>query len=665
MLLTSCIVSATSRESVCLNENWDFAYGYEVKKGVWEHVDIPHTWNNEDALNAQLDYYRGEGIYRKVIDVRREWKNERLFLCFEGVNTVANVFINGKHIGEHRGGYTAFNFEITDAVQYGAENEITVRVSNALFLDVMPLLGDFNFYGGIYRNVSLLRTAKTCISPLDYASSGIYLLQKNVSREKAEVEATLMINALEGGNYNLELTVRDGTRDILSKQQSIVLDERDNRRVMISFLLENPHLWNGLADPFIYTVRVQIKKEDQVIDAIEQPLGLRYFSVDADNGFFLNGEHLQLRGVCRHQDRSEVGNALLPEHDREDLSIILEMGANAIRLSHYPHSFCFYDLLDSVGLIAWSEIPFVGPGGYRNKGYVDMLSFRENGKLQLTEMIKQNYNRPSVCFWGLFNELKEEGDNPYDYLKELNILAHHLDPSRLTTAASNIEGEINEVTNLIAWNRYYGWYEGKPRDIAEWADKTHKNNTSFNIGISEYGAGAGISQHDSVLRKPFPSGKWHPEDWQAYYHGENWKAIDARPYIWGSFIWNMFDFGAAHRTEGERNGFNDKGLVTFDRSVKKDAFWFYKANWNKDEPTLYIANRRFDVRQNPKTDIKVYANYEKVELWVNGVSQGEKNGNYATFIWKDRHLQTGKNTIVVKAGKGSEARTDSCVWEVR
>lgn len=652
------ITTIYSRSITSLNQNWDFAFGYEVRTGVWESVDIPHTWNDQDALDAKIDYYRGEGIYRKKIDVPKSWNKERLFLQFEGVNTVANVFINGKHVGEHRGGYTAFNFEITNVINYGKENEITVRVSNALFLDVMPLLGDFNFYGGIYRNVSLLRTSKTCISPLDHASSGIYLSPLHVNKDSAEVESTILINSENGGEYSLELKVLDQDRPVFTHEKNISLPALGKLKARVPFEIKNPHLWNAVEDPFMYGVVVTIKQNNQLIDSIKQPLGLRYFSVDPEKGFFLNGKHLQLRGVCRHQDHSEIGNALLPQNHEEDLALIKEMGANAIRLSHYPNAQYFYNLLDSSGVITWSEIPFVGPGGYRNKGFIDQASFRENGKLQLTEMIKQNYNHPGILFWGLFNELKQDGDNPYSYLKELQVLAHDLDSTRLTTAATNANGEINQTTDIIAWNRYYGWYGGSPNEIGNWADQVHARLPNRCIGISEYGAGGSIYQHENKLRKPVAKSSWHPEEWQAYYHEENWKAIDSRSYLWGTFIWNMFDFGAAHRAEGHENGRNDKGLITFDRKVKKDAFWFYKANWNDKEATLYITDRRFILRKEKITDIKVYASYDEVELFINGESRGSQKGTYATFIWKNQQLKEGENTIEVKA----DDKTDRCVW---
>lgn len=655
-----------SREQHLLNNNWNFSFGYETKPDLWTRVEIPHTWNKEDALNGKVDYYRGQATYEKVLFVDKAWEGKRLFLKFDGVNTVCNVFINDKHIGEHRGGYTAFIFEITDKVNFGADNKIRVRVSNALQLDVMPLVGDFNFYGGIYRDVHLIVTDKSCISPLDFASSGVYLTQSSISKEKAVVDAKVLISngTIKTNNYVVQIDVKDGSKTVCTQTAQVKAEPEKQTEISLPIKFSNPHLWNGIKDPFIYTAVISLKQGDKVIDVVEQPLGLRYYTIDPDKGFFLNGEHLQLRGVCRHQDRSEVGNALYPENQEEDIALMLEMGVNAIRLSHYPNAPYFYDLLDKSGIVTWSEIPFVGPGGYRDQGFVDQPSFRENGKNQLLEMIRQNYNHPGVCFWGLFNELKVNGDNPVEYLKELNAIAHKEDPSRRTTAATFIDGEITGITDLICWNKYYGWYGGDAKEIGKWADETHQKSPTMRIGISEYGAGASIYHHEQDLKKPNPSGYWHPEAWQAYYHEENWKQINERPYLWGTFIWNMFDFGAAHRTEGDRPGRNDKGLVTIDRKVKKDAFWFYKANWNKNEPVLYIANKRFVNRIRETTNIKVYSNFPEVELFVNGFSQGKRKGDYAIFNWDTISLIKGKNKIEVKANNGNKVETDYCIWNV-
>ena len=638
------------RQDILLNNDWNFRFSHQVQKGTEVRVDLPHTWNAQDALSGKIDYKRGIGNYEKNLFIRPEWKGKRLFIRFEGVNNIADVFINRRHIGEHRGGYGAFIFEITGKVEYGKENSILVRVNNGEQLDIMPLVGDFNFYGGIYRDVHLLITDETCISPLDYASPGVRLIQDSVSHRYAKVRATVDLSNGSSGNQKVELNVRllDGQRVVKEGTKNVNLSGNEVMQQELTFEIDQPHLWNGRQDPFLYQAEVTLFRNGQMVDRVTQPLGLRFYQIDPDKGFFLNGKHLPLQGVCRHQDRSEVGNALRPQHHEEDVALMLEMGVNAVRLAHYPQATYFYDLMDKNGIIVWAEIPFVGPGGYNDKGFVDLPAFRANGKEQLKELIRQHYNHPSICVWGLFNELTELGDNPVEYIKELNVLAHQEDTTRPTTSASNQMGDLNFITDAIAWNRYDGWYGGTPADLGKWLDRMHKDHPEICIAISEYGAGASIYHQQDSLVKTVPTSWWHPENWQTYYHIENWKTISSRPYVWGSFVWNMFDFGAAHRTEGDRPGINDKGLVTFDRKVRKDAFYFYKANWNREEPMLYLTGKRNTVRTQRLQTITAFTNLSGAELFVNGKSYGKAiPDSYAILEWKNVELEPGENEIKV------------------
>lgn len=638
------------RQDILLNNDWNFRFSHQVQKGTEVRVDLPHTWNAQDALSGKIDYKRGIGNYEKNLFIRPEWKGKRLFIRFEGVNNIADVFINRRHIGEHRGGYGAFIFEITGKVEYGKENSILVRVNNGEQLDIMPLVGDFNFYGGIYRDVHLLITDETCISPLDYASPGVRLIQDSVSHRYAKVRAIVDLSNGSSGNQEVELNVRllDGQRVVKEGTKNVNLSGNEIMQQELTFEIDQPHLWNGRQDPFLYQAEVTLFRNGQMVDRVTQPLGLRFYRIDPDKGFFLNGKHLPLQGVCRHQDRSEVGNALRPQHHEEDVALMLEMGVNAVRLAHYPQATYFYDLMDKNGIIVWAEIPFVGPGGYNDKGFVDLPAFRANGKEQLKELIRQHYNHPSICVWGLFNELTELGDNPVEYIKKLNVLAHQEDTTRPTTSASNQMGDLNFITDAIAWNRYDGWYGGTPADLGKWLDRMHKDHPKICIAISEYGAGASIYHQQDSLVKTVPTSWWHPENWQTYYHIENWKTISSRPYVWGSFVWNMFDFGAAHRTEGDRPGINDKGLVTFDRKVRKDAFYFYKANWNREEPMLYLTGKRNTVRTQRLQTITAFTNQAGAELFVNGKSYGKTTpDSYAILEWKNVELQPGENEIKV------------------
>lgn len=648
----SLVCQVWGREVISLNRSWKFTPGYETKKNTFTEVNLPHTWN-QDALAAKINYYRGLGNYEKDIDIPVNWQGKCIYLRFKGVNTIANVFINGRHAGEHRGGYTAFAVDLTPYIRWGEKNTIWVRVNNSPQLDIMPLVGDFNMYGGIYRDVELIVTDPYHISLSDYGSFGVYFTPAEVSRKKARIQAKILAKGKTGCSSVIRVKIEDREgKTFLSEEQKITFDEKGEAVGELTLEVKQPHLWNGRKDPFLYHTVTELIHEGQIKDRVNERIGIRNFRVDPNEGFFLNGEHLQLKGVCRHQDRPEIGNALLPLHHWEDMALIKEMGANAVRLAHYPQDRYVYDLCDEYGFIVWAEIPFVGPGGYRDKGFVNQASFRENGITQLKELIRQNYNHPSICFWGLFNELKQTGDDPVKYIEELHTLAHQEDPSRLTTAASNQNGILNEVTDLIAWNQYYGWYGGEPDGIGEWADAVHKKYPGKPVGISEYGAGGSILHQQEELKKPIANSYWHPENWQTFFHEEHWKAIDQRPYLWGTFVWNMFDFGAAHRQEGEIAGKNDKGLVTFDRKTKKDAFYFYKANWNLEEPFVYIAERRLKQRSGTPQQIKIYSNQPEVELLLNGKSLGVRKGTYGIFIWPEVFLKAGENILFVRSKQG-------------
>lgn len=656
------------RHDQLLNDNWQFRFGHQVEKSTVARVDLPHTWNAQDALSGRTDYKRGLGHYERRLFVPADWKGQRLYLRFEGANSIADLFVNGRHAGQHRGGYGAFVFEITDFVNYGKANTLRVSVNNAETLELMPLVGDFNFYGGLYRDVHLVRTGPTCISLLDHGSSGIRLVQDSVSKDYAAIRALVALSNGSDTATQAEVLLRllDGDREVAAQRLTLTLPPDSSVEGSLPVSLRRPHLWDGRRDPFRYRAEVSLWRNGHEVDRVEQPLGLRYYHIDPERGFFLNGRHLPLRGVCRHQDRSEVGNALRREHHDEDAAIMAEMGANAVRLAHYPQAEYFYDLMDRYGFIVWAEIPFVGPGGYSDEGFVNLPAFRQNGREQLVELIRQHYNHPSIVVWGLFNELSMRGDDPVPYIKELNDLAHREDPTRLTVAASNTDGALNFVTDAMAWNRYDGWYGGTPAGLGQWLDHMHTTHPDLRIAISEYGAGASLYHQQDTLVKTVATSFWHPENWQTHYHMANWREISARPFVWGSFIWNLFDFGAAHRHEGDRVGINDKGLVSFDRRTRKDAFYFYKANWNKEVPLLYLAERRCTRRTRPVQTFMAFTNQPEAELFVNGTSCGHaKTDSLGTVRWNGVRLRPGQNEIRVVTDRGTHQLTDgyTCILE--
>jgi beta-galactosidase len=620
-------------------------------------VTLPHTWNGDDALKG-LDYVRGKGTYTRTIAPSPDWRGRRVFIRFEGANTVADITVNGKHVGQHRGGYTAFAFEITSFLAFDRANTIAVDVDNSPQADVPPLGGDFNIYGGLHRPAQLIVTGPLCVDPLDFASPGVYLKQKDVNADHASVEAvTLISNGGAPTAASVQVSILDASGAIVA--ESVTDTQAATGRTPVSTLvtLTKPHLWNGRVDPYLYRARIRVLAGNEIVDELEQPLGLRTFRVDAERGLFLNGTHVKANGVSLHQDWSGKGSALSQaDHDR-DLALILEIGANAVRLAHYPHGDYVYAQCDRSGLLVWTEIPLVGS---IVKGVEHTPEFTANARQQLTELIRQHFNNPSVLFWGISNELSAgKGDTgPDALLKALNALAHAEDPSRLTTQASlmlyGTTESLNQIPDVVAFNEYFGWYTGKPEDLGPWADTQHKADPRRPIGVSEYGAGASTNQHDARLRRPFPMfHPWHPEEYQLVVHEQNWRAIAERPFVWGSFVWNMFDFGSNFRREGSIDAINDKGLVTYDRAVRKDAFYFYKANWNP-EPMVHLTSKRYVIRAEGTTPIKVYSNLPSVTLTVNGTSLGAKTPDtYRTAVWTDVRLQKGNNVIEVTGADAS------------
>lgn len=661
-------ISGAQRTEIPLNQNWNFTGGSVTGEPIHEIVDIPHTWNAKDAQEG-IPYYRGEGVYTKSFTPDIAWKNQRLFIRFEGVMTTAQVYLNGKLLGEHRGGYSAFIFELTDKIIYEQENVLKVVANNAYTLEVLPLFGDFNVYGGMYRPVNLLITPKVCISPLDYASPGIYLKQTSVTKESATVDASILISnaSSQPENITVVATLFDAEGNSVESLQKEISANTGESEVAQQVTIANPHLWDGKKDAYLYQVKTDIIQNGKITDSKTEPLGLRFFRVDSNDGFFLNGQHIPLHGVSRHQDRNDKGNALSYSHHKQDMDFMLEMGINALRLAHYQHSETMYDLTDSAGIIVWAEMPWVGgPGALMggSNGYEPTDAFHNNAKQQLIELIRQNFNHPSICFWSIFNEIQNpEEPSPIDFIHELNDLAHKEDPSRLTVGASMLDPKenIHDITDAIAWNRYFGWYYSEPKDMGKFLDKIHENNPDWCIGISEWGAGASIYQHSEKLEKPNPFGSPHPEEWQQYYAEEHLKIYNERPFVWGTFYWNMFDFGSQFRREGDHFGINDKGLITFDRKVKKDAFYLFKANWN-NEPVLYIASKRFVFRNNEKTSVKGYSNLPSVTLKVNGEIIGSKSPEDGMVTWDNISLNKGNNGIVVTGESNGETLKDSCVW---
>lgn len=639
-------------EYIPLNRDWSFHRGFQASSSDVLKVNLPHTWNAADGMFGNTDYYRGLCTYNRKLLLSPEDAGKRVFLKIDAAQTVADVFVDHQFVMQHKGGYTAFVTELTDFLIPGKESTLEIRVNNAQTMDIAPICGDFNMYGGLNRGVQLLLTEDICIDPAYYASSGVFFTQSEVSEDSALLKIETLLSSKKTGlnDCEVEFQLWDKNKQVYKAVKNEITAEN---RVVMSMTLSKPHLWNGIADPYLYKGVVILRKSGREIDRREEEIGFRYFSVDAEKGFFLNGKPYRLNGVNRHEDRSERASALYNQDHDEDLKLIKEMGCNAVRLCHYPQAKYVHQQLDKMGIIAWSEIPFVNV-------YVNNPIFDENLRQQLKELILQNYNHPCILSWGLFNEINSGWlDRPSKITSELNALAHELDPSRPTMGASNQDDDFNGFTDLIAFNKYFGWYGNNMEDMGAWIDREHSAHPERKMGISEYGAGACVFQQSDSLKQPEPWGQWHPENWQTYYHIENWKQLQKRDFLWCNFIWCMFDFSAAGRREGSTMGRNDKGLVTYDRKIKKDAFYFYKANWNTKDKFIYIAGRREVNRTNKLVNIQVFSNSGEADLWLNGNKIGKALPNQVNVLeWKGVLLREGENIIEVI----NKYDRDKCVW---
>lgn len=593
-----------------INENWVFVKGNEKST-----VNLPHTWNGIDGQDGGNDYYRGKCTYIKEIAKADMPQGEEIYLQLDGVNSSAFVYFNSKLVCTHHGGYSTFRVKLENIKD---NNEIKIEADNSPNDFVYPQQADFTFYGGIYRDVTLIGVKKNHFDLDYYGAPGIQITPV-VNGDKADVNVKTYIT----GGGEVRVTVNGETKT----------------GTEVDFIVDNPHLWNGVADPYLYNAVAELIVDGEVVDRVESRFGIRSFEVDPQKGFILNGKPYPLRGVSRHQDRPGIGNALLPEHHREDVELICEMGANTIRLAHYQHAQYFYDLCDEKGLVVWAEIPYIS--SHLEKGV-------ENTKTQMTELIAQNYNHPCIVTWGLSNEITMSGASPavVENHKMLNDLVHSMDKTRPTTEAvvtmCSMDNEYVHISDIVSYNHYFGWYGGNVNMYGPWFDKFHEKYPDKAIGISEYGCEA-LNWHATDIAQGD-----YTEEYQAYYHEELIKQIAVRPYLWATHVWNMFDFAADARAEGGENGMNHKGLVTFDRKYKKDSFYAYQA-WLSDKPMLHICSKRYIDRVEDKVKIKVYSNQDEVELFANGESVGvQKKGEFPFFTFEVKN--EGETILTAKAG---------------
>lgn len=669
--LLGSICKAEAREVTPFNNGWEFKKGPFPTDAMqtaarwnadWEQVNVPHTWNADDMQKKTNSFYAGVAYYRKHYVFPESLEGKRLFLRFEGVGACAEVYVNGYLVGTHKGAYSAFVCEIGSQVRLGEENEIVVKADNAARPDVIPVNHAlFGVYGGIYRPVWLIVTEPCNIVVNDCASPGVYITQKNVSKQSADVSVRVKLDNATLAPAALELENAIYTREgklVKVHRQSFELTPQGVQNYVSDFKISHPHLWQGREDPYLYKVVSRLKQDGQVIDEVIQPLGLRKYEAVAGKGFFLNGKKYPMYGVTRHQDWWGMGSALTNREHDFDLEQIMEVGATTVRFAHYQQSDYIYSRCDTLGLIIWAEIPFVN----RVTGQE-----WDNVHQQMRELIRQSFNHPSIYVWGIHNEVY----HPHGYTAALTQSVHDLckleDPDRYTVAVNgygHAEHPVNGNTDIQGMNRYFGWYEKKIQDIKPWIEKMEKEYPWQRLMLTEYGADANIEHQTELLGDALNWGSdFYPETFQTKTHEYQWGVISQHPYILASYLWNMFDFAVPQWKRGGVDARNMKGLITFDRKIRKDAFYWYKANWSK-EPVLYLTQRRNTERERRETSVTVYSNLGTPRVFLNGRELDGVRKGYTDvhYIFDQVTLAEGRNVLRAVIVSDGKEYTDEIVW---
>lgn len=652
----------------------------EFDDSRWESVNLPHTWNAIDGADgwSGIDeggehYYRGSVGYRKTFTLPENAENKRVFIEFEGANTVTEVYINGVFAGRHEGGYAAFRFDITALVNRDADNVISVKVNNAPTDHIAPITdqGDFTKMGGIYRNVKLILVPNVHIDLMDFGSSGVYITPENISKASADIGVLVKLtnDCPYEKNVNIFIEILDEDKTaVFSSHGTVKLSANGKTDYNTSMMLSEPRLWNGVADPHLYSAIVTLSSDNsELLDEVTESFGIRSFFVDPESGFYLNGCSYDLHGVNYHQDSYESGWAMTDSERERDYRMMMELGCTTVRMAHYQHNKYEYELCDRLGLTVWTEVGLVNKMSADDDELTIAEGFADNLKQQLTELIRQNYNHPSIIIWGTSNELFQMSDEIFGLYTELNTLAKSEDKSRLISFAdSQFWGRFMDLpADIVGYNRYFGWYiDGADGAFGKWLDEYHRREKRP-IAVTEYGGGGAISQHkDSIVwsQDIEPCGARHPENYQSAMHEEIWRQFAERKYLWGKYVWCMFDFASDGRQEGDTKGQNDKGLCTRER-VPKDAFYFYKSVWSS-EPMVHLTEKRFSERPSHVPVVKAYSNAESAELFVDGVSLGQGSRNGTVFTWKDVRIKTGDTVRIRIAAEFSDGSKleDSAEW---
>lgn len=671
----------------------------------WQSVSVPHTWNRVglylpgpvDRLHKPetINKAQGLGWYRLSFDAPK-LNGRRAYLQFDAASRAAKVWLNGVYLGEHLGGFSRFRFDATRALRADGRNVLVVRTDNSkpapgsATVDILPLTGDFFVHGGLYRPVSLVLTNPVHFDMLDFGGSGVYARTTALSPERADIEIKARLRNDQAKPRAVKLVARlyDAAGKIAAETAALAsLPGQDGQSVTTSLRLAAPHLWAGTADPYLYRLETDLVGQDgKLLDRVSTAFGVRQMGFDAEKGFLLNGKPYRLQGVGYHQDREGKGWAVDAADVEDDMATLRELGANTIRLTHYQHGQTIHDLADKYGFVLWDEIPLVS--AWTTGGALEPTpGLVANAKQQLQELIRQNYNHASVATWGIANEVdfgnsfpafltgyKNGAPDPMPLLRTLDDLAHQEDPGRPTALATCCEGRVfaagvdvpttAEAADLGGANRYFGWYFGETGDLGPHLDALHAKRPRQPLSVTEYGGGGGVTLHtDDVLGGPIDSrGRVQPEEYESHIHETAWAALAQRPYLWATWVWNAFDFATTIRHEGDADDINTKGLVTYDRKIRKDAWYFYKANWTTT-PTVHINGRRYVDRAYPVTDVRVYSNGAATELTLNGRSLGEQTQcPQHVCVWPAVRLAPGENALTAKARFDGQTVEDRIVW---
>ncbi len=639
ILAVMAAFSVDAREIYSLNNDWRFFFKEENSSDGARYVNIPHTWNL-DALTGAHTYRQTTASYLRDLYIPAEWSNKRLFLRFHGVQSVADVFLNGEHCGEHCGGWTAFTLEITDKVRFDGDNSLHVMVSNAYRNDILPTSTEMNIYGGIYRDVELIVTEPTTITPMFYGTDGIMINQHSISRERVDAEATVYLTSTTEPTCNVTLSVV-GPDGYVTVKKSLRA-KTDGKAVNIPFAFETPELWSP-SSPKLYDVQVIAG-----LDTVTVRTGFRKVEVSADKHFMLNGRTLPIRGVALHHDRAVVGSALLPRHSASDVAMIRDMGANALRSATAPHAQHLYDCCDEQGVLVWVDFPLTQAPFLSDIPYFSTRRFEDNGRLQVREIIAQNYNHPSVVMWGIFSLLKPRSEKIIDYVKELNALTKKLDPSRPTVACSNQDGDINFITDLIVWQQSLGWDKGKISDLKIWQELLASKWGHLCQAVA-YGAGrTDIEPTDASAHTKY-QGNSTPAIWQRNFHDGYVAELANNTIFWGTWLNNMFDFGSTRYPSGVMAA----GVVELDHHTPKDTYYLYRALWNQTSPTLHLKGKTNQYRSRSDQRVKFYSSVAEPTLLINGDTV--KTTCVGPCQYESEVLQMrGHNSIEVTAGSLSD-----------